>query len=70
MGCVTKMSKFLRHMNASSWIRMCHPFHFSKISLSFTKKFAHPVIADNSANIVSLCSYNLKFVLYKNNNTK
>lgn len=40
MGCATKMSKFLRHMNAWSWIRMCHPFCYSIVYVHlFTKKF-------------------------------
>lgn len=36
MGCGTKMSKFLRRMNALSWIRKCRPFRQSSISLSLS----------------------------------
>uniref|UniRef100_A0A0A8ZGZ9 Uncharacterized protein n=1 Tax=Arundo donax TaxID=35708 RepID=A0A0A8ZGZ9_ARUDO len=29
------MSKFPRHMSASSWIRMSHPFHHYTIYISY-----------------------------------
>jgi len=62
MGCGTKMSKFLRHMNALSWIRKCHPFHHSNISF-ITKKFSHPEIVDNSVYIMS-CADNFFYAKF------
>ena len=58
------MSKFLRHMNALSWIRKCHPFHHSNISF-ITKKFSHPEIMDNSVYIMSCADNIAKLLLCK-----